>query len=156
MRMIPAIILVTTLAVGCATPVYIPQGMDADKKSSHAVLRAEPDPNPHLFRFGNYAIVITYVDDRFLFNPFYLRSFPEAAYLTPGPHTIHVQFYQWYSQADACMELDAVAGESYLIRAHPMGDNVQIWLENSNTGDAVGNICGFEKPPSEKPSNHPV
>jgi len=154
MRIMPTMILVTILAVSCAKGVYIPDGMDIEEKFSHAVLMATSNPDAgEEDRDSLSAVAITKLDGKNLFDPSIQYSYPQVAYLTPGPHTIHVRYFYPFIEADGCLQLDAIAGETYFIRKRTMDDGIRIWLENANTGAVVGSICGFEKPPSEQGSN---
>jgi len=150
------IIAVSMLISACMAGIYMPKEVNVNNRFSYALLTANSDKDHKVFRGLDEAIAIVKVDDKSLFNPFYRLDYPQSAYLTPGPHRIHVRFHRVFAMADACLELNALAGESYVIRKRTMGDRVQLWLQNEKSGAIVGNHCGFEKGPPEKASNQQI
>jgi len=153
--MIHKIVVVATLVVGCVTKpsIYIPDGLSVEQKFSYAVLTTDSGKRHIVFRSLDRLIYVTELDGEDMMDISRRWTYPETVYLTPGPHEIHTQYYHAFEMADTCLELNATAGERYIIRANEVGNYVQIRLENANTGSVVGNVCGFEKPPSEEGSN---
>ena len=146
------IILAVLLITGCATGAYIPGDINSEDKLAYAILNTDSDTDHKLLRGFDEVITITRIDDKSLFS--WLQPYPESAYLAPGPHTVGVQFTYLGTIANGCLELDAIAGKSYIVRKRAFRYSVQFWIENESTGEIVGNICGYEKGPPESNSTN--
>jgi len=126
--------------------------LDVADSSSYALLTGDLDTSTRAPNDLNGVITINRIDGMELFGARYRYNYPETVYLKPGAHKVYVQFRKFYSTANECFEIDAVAGETYIVRRHAVRYVVQLWFENKATGEVVGNVCGLKKRPPQKPT----
>ncbi|WP_046003038.1 hypothetical protein [Pseudoalteromonas rubra] len=128
---------------GCAS-THIQKGVDASKESSFAVIQTETEKE-HTFLTGlDQRVVIKSLNGEMLALPGNIYPAPDVLKVTSGVHKIEVQYRHQNSYADGCVWVDAIAGNTYLIRRKLVNYAVTFWVENTDTNEVVGGICGSE------------
>jgi len=91
-------------------------------------------------------ITITGVDNKPTADFFH----PNIVYVLPGKHNFTVKYKHsnWYASGN--LWLVASEGKSYTIKSVIKGYNILLWMEDSETGEAVGGITGSEDEPGKE------
>ena len=104
--------------------------VDTDSEKSHSV------------GYGIYSnLYFLRLNGESLWNIKYQPFYPSKLHLTPGQHEIVVKWNRRLSSAVACYYLDAELGASYTFRHRVRDYSVQIWVEDSQTGEEMGTEC---------------
>ncbi|MEI5640529.1 MULTISPECIES: hypothetical protein [unclassified Pseudoalteromonas] len=142
MKKIVAAVLTLGLS-GCAS-THIQKGVDVSKKSSFAVIKTETEKE-HTFLTGlDQRVVIKSLNGEMLALPGNVYPAPDVLNVASGVHKVEVQYRYKNSYANGCVWIDAKAGNSYLIRRKLVNYAVTFWVENTDTNEVVGGICGTE------------
>ncbi len=75
------------------------------------------------------------------------NAYPRIAYLEPGKHNLVVACYQYPSHYTMNLWFVAEPDKEYIIRQRAVGYDVRMWIEEKETGTAVGGIVGSADEP---------
>ncbi|TMP38587.1 hypothetical protein [Pseudoalteromonas rubra] len=128
---------------GCAS-THVQKGVDVTKESSFAVIKTETEKEHTLLTGLDQRVVIKSLNGEMLALPGNISPAPDVLNVNKGVHTIEVQYRHKNTFANGCVWVDAKAGSSYLIRRKVVDYAVTFWIENTDTNEVVGGICGTE------------
>ncbi|RLB28108.1 MAG: hypothetical protein DRG66_04220, partial [Deltaproteobacteria bacterium] len=135
------IFVILSCSAGCATAPYKAYSGPDLPRDKVAKIIGE-------IKTGVYPekITITGVDNKPTADFFY----PNIVYVLPGKHnfTIKYKHSNWYASGN--LWLVASEGKSYTIKSVIKGYNILLWMEDSETGEAVGGITGSEDEPGKE------
>lgn len=143
------------LLCGCATQrTYTQAGVPHDPAAS-AMIVCESENTHKILNGLNQKVFIAKIDEKSTFTVKGALTdtapYAEAAYVTPGRHYLDLQYSHLNSYAWGRVWFDAEAGGSYVVRRQISGYAVTFWVEDMETGQAVGGIPGGEPPLREQP-----
>jgi hypothetical protein len=130
-----ALALVPVLLSGCGTGKPFTQ---PNIDQAHAVHILTDNVHDHLFPVGDSRIFFTRIDEEN--RGLNLSGVAEEAYVTPGVHTIRIQFSQGSWTSSGKLVLDAKEGHVYVAH-HEVGQGVRFWFVDATTGKVVGRMA---------------
>ena len=136
-----AIFVILSCSSGCATAPYKAySGPDLPRDKVARIIGE--------IKTGVYPekITITGVDNKPTADFFH----PNIVYVLPGKHNLTIKYKHsnWYASGN--LWLVASEGRSYTIKSVIKGYNILLWMEDSETGEAVGGITGSEDEPGKE------
>ena len=124
---------------------FIEQGVMKGDVSSFSIITTESEHNHDLFSGLDKRIYVTHLDGIYFQDSNWLMlSEIEKLYLRPGSHEIKVSYQHKGMYANGCLELVTEEGVNYHINRSFHSYSVSFGLENKETGERVGNVCGFK------------
>ncbi|KNC68045.1 hypothetical protein [Pseudoalteromonas ardens] len=131
------------LVAGCSS-THTQQGVDLTKEGSFITISTDSEKNNRILTGLDKRIVITSLNDKSLFRVGWDSHYPDVVHVKDGVQTIEVRFNYKNSYANGCVWVDAKFGENYIIKQAMDGYSIIFWVENTQTGEKVGGICGSE------------
>jgi hypothetical protein len=132
---------------GCSS-IHTQKGVDLNNKSSFVTISTETEKENRILSGLDKRVVITTLNGKSLFRMGWDFVYPDVVKVTSGIQTLEVRFNHMNNFADSCLWVETKLGENYIIKRKIHDYSVMFWVENIDTGERVGGICGSQ--PSNK------
>lgn len=102
--------------------------------------------NHEVLRGYDRLVMITSLDEESMYRWGWTTEYPESLLISPGKHTIGVQFRTGYSLAQGKLWFVAESEKSYIVRTEAKGYGISFWIEDMASGNTVGGFFTGENP----------
>ena len=136
-------ILLLLLASGCSS-IHSQKGIDLNDKGSFVTISTDTEKNNRILTGLDKRVVITTLNGKSLFRMGWDFVYPDVVHVNSGIQTIEVRFNHMSNYADSCLWVETKLGENYIVRKEIRAYSVKFWLENIDSGERVGGICGSQ------------
>jgi len=140
-------VLLLLLASGCSS-IHTQKGIDLKDKSSFVTISTDTEKNNRILSGLDKRVVITTLNGKNLFRMGWDFVYPDVVHVNEGVQTLQVRFNHMNNYADSCLWVNSKLGENYIVKKEIRDYSVMFWIENIESGERVGGICGSE--PSKK------
>jgi hypothetical protein len=139
-----ATICFLSFLAGCGSSTFTQDGINSGDKGSFVTISTDSQRSDSMRRGLDQTIVITSIDGENLFFLGMTSSFPNVLQVSPGVHQFGVQLYYLNMVSNGCLWVDSRLGENYIVKKKLYEYTVSFWVENIETHERVGGICGSE------------
>lgn len=135
------------LLSACASKGEVnPQKEIALTGTGQARITGNSTHNHEFLRGYDRLVMITSLDEESMYRWGWTTEYPESLLISPGKHTIGVQFRTTYGLATGKLWFEAESEKTYIIRTKAQGYGISFWIEDMASGNTIGGVFTGEDP----------